>query len=103
MCKKVCNRLSLIFQNGGTCENRFGSYLCICPAGYAGTNCAGRSDGSATATRCGSNPCGLNGVCTDLTATTYRCTCSAGERDLEVRCIATSAWKNIAWQPRSLP
>ena len=26
-------------QNGGTCENKKGTYKCICPDGYAGFNC----------------------------------------------------------------
>ena len=26
-------------QNGGTCQNKVGTYKCVCPSGYSGFNC----------------------------------------------------------------
>lgn len=34
-----CEGSSNPCQNGGTCENKVGTYKCICPDGITGFNC----------------------------------------------------------------
>ena len=35
-----CSNDEIVCFNGGTCENRVGSYSCICPSGWTGSQCA---------------------------------------------------------------
>ncbi|TRZ01243.1 hypothetical protein DNTS_014817 [Danionella cerebrum] len=77
-------------QNGGRCENRVGSYRCICQPGYNGINCQTNIDD------CSSNPCRNGGTCVDKVGQ-YLCECRAGfygERcETEVdECASNPCW-----------
>ena len=58
-------------QNGGTCEDQVGSYICLCTDGYEGSLCEDNSDD------CNPNPCLNGGSCTD-DINSYMCNCSPG-------------------------
>ncbi|KAL9959813.1 hypothetical protein ACROYT_G033169 [Oculina patagonica] len=58
--------------NDGTCMEHAGSYFCICPAAYFGSNCDKVSD------PCTPNPCKNTGACQILPLNAYHCTCSSG-------------------------
>ena len=60
-------------QNGGTCSNNAGGYVCRCPANYGGVNCQFSTNCVA-----GQNPC-LNGAaCVKSFDGSYTCTCTPG-------------------------
>uniref|UniRef100_H2Z1V1 Sushi, von Willebrand factor type A, EGF and pentraxin domain-containing protein 1 n=1 Tax=Ciona savignyi TaxID=51511 RepID=H2Z1V1_CIOSA len=58
-------------DNEGTCEPSPAGFICICQAGYVGTNCETNFD------ECASNPCENGGVCSDL-INQYSCECALG-------------------------
>ncbi|CAL4074954.1 unnamed protein product, partial [Meganyctiphanes norvegica] len=65
--------------NGGTCEDRHGSYLCKCHPRYFGSQC------QCDAKPCDSNPCINNGHCVNIdtnkclnASKRYRCNCPSG-------------------------
>lgn len=58
-------------QNGGTCADQVGSYICLCAPGYEGSNCGNDSN------ECDLEPC-LNGGQYVDGDNEYKCTCSSG-------------------------
>src|SRR4051794_17629960 len=58
-------------QNGGTCADGIGSYICTCPAGYSDKQC------STNINECASSPCTRGGTCTDGLAS-FTCLCASG-------------------------
>ena len=58
-------------NNGATCEDRVNGYLCLCAAGYTGTNC------NTNINDCSPNPCLHGGSCTDG-VNSFTCSCAAG-------------------------
>jgi len=61
-------------QNGGSCRDRVGGFICFCPYGWGGSNCEiDVKDG------CESNPCRNGAQCTDTSnGIGYRCACQNG-------------------------
>ena len=61
-------------RNSGTCINDFvnGLHKCICPPYATGRNC------EIYLGPCYVNPCLNNGNCTEISPTTYRCSCTFG-------------------------
>ncbi|XP_014215868.1 protein crumbs [Copidosoma floridanum] len=57
-------------KNGGHCLDRFNSYVCECPAGYAEDDCAIDID------ECQKNKCAHNSTCVDGVAN-YTCNCDS--------------------------
>ncbi len=55
---------------GGTCDNRDGSYACLCEPGYDGDECTDVDE-------CAGDPCGANGTCSNE-AGGYTCACADG-------------------------
>ncbi|XP_052828928.1 protein crumbs isoform X1 [Octopus bimaculoides] len=63
-------------QNGGSCKNNVGSYVCICPNNYLGNNCHLEDP-------CSKNPCQNKGNCSyqpsqDKTKPNFTCACFPG-------------------------
>ncbi|XP_065061722.1 MAM and LDL-receptor class A domain-containing protein 1-like isoform X22 [Rhopilema esculentum] len=58
-------------QNGGSCSNSGGSYMCVCPSGFTGLNC------ETTVNACASNPCQNGGSCYS-SGGSYMCVCPSG-------------------------
>ncbi|XP_073237998.1 uncharacterized protein [Porites lutea] len=58
-------------QNGGTCVNNNGDYICRCKPGYQGKNC------EQDVNECNSRPCRNGGTCQNLPGS-YRCQCKPG-------------------------
>ncbi|XP_078671849.1 MAM and LDL-receptor class A domain-containing protein 2-like [Branchiostoma floridae x Branchiostoma belcheri] len=58
-------------QNGGTCQDGLGQYMCTCPSGWHGTQCELDNDA------CASYPCRNGGTCNDG-PTGYVCACAPG-------------------------
>ena len=58
-------------QNGGTCEEIPGDYLCSCVFGWGGKDCGINTDD------CYPEPCLNGGTCTDLLGS-YECSCPVG-------------------------
>ena len=58
-------------ENGGTCADEVGRFLCSCAPGFSGTTCAVNIDD------CVSHPCAHGGTCIDGIAS-YTCECAAG-------------------------
>ncbi|XP_058556115.1 protein crumbs homolog 1 isoform X1 [Neofelis nebulosa] len=56
--------------HGGSCEDIYSSYHCLCPLGWSGTRCELNID------ECFSNPC-IHGNCSDRVAA-YHCRCEPG-------------------------
>ena len=63
-----CQVTSNLCQNGGTCHDQAGSYICSCVSGWKGRNCEINEDD------CVPNPCLNNGTCIDKVAR-YECQC----------------------------
>jgi len=59
-------------QNGGTCENRFGGFYCVCVSGWTGFDCSVNIDD------CADRPCYNGGTCHDRVASFY-CECPRGK------------------------
>ena len=66
-----CDEAS-ICQNGGTCKNSVGSYMCICVNGWTGKNCEENIDD------CQLQPCYGGGTCIDKVGY-YICECPYGK------------------------
>ncbi|KAL3881713.1 hypothetical protein ACJMK2_028114 [Sinanodonta woodiana] len=62
---------SIPCQNGGTCTNTLGSYLCNCSPGWTGKNCPDDIN------ECDFDPCENGGNCTNEYGS-YFCNCSLG-------------------------
>merc|ERR1712003_324240 len=60
-------------QNGGECTNTVGSFICLCPQGWEGSNCELDINECEAAT----NPCLNGGSCTN-TDGSYQCLCNNG-------------------------
>jgi len=58
-------------QNGGTCTDTVGSFVCSCAPGFTGTNCESDID------ECDAAPCQNGGICTN-TLGSYSCSCPPG-------------------------
>ncbi|CAH3141405.1 unnamed protein product [Porites lobata] len=58
-------------QNGATCVNNNGDYICRCKPGYQGRNC------EQDVNECNSRPCRNGGTCQNLPGS-YRCQCKPG-------------------------
>ena len=58
-------------EQGGTCVNIFGSYLCNCLPGFSGTRC------ELNINECSSHPCVNGATCLDLRGL-FRCICVRG-------------------------
>ena len=58
-------------QNGGTCTDDVGGYICTCQPGFTGTDCEINIDD------CSPNPCLNGGTCVDG-VDSYFCSCAAG-------------------------
>ena len=58
-------------MNGGQCNHRNNSYICICPSGFIGHSC------ETDVNECSSNPCVNQGTCTDGPGD-FSCDCSTG-------------------------
>ena len=73
MCICTLSDECLVFpcQNGGTCVDLVGDYVCQCARGYTGKNCDMDID------ECASSPCQNDGVCNDF-INAYSCTCARG-------------------------
>ena len=57
-------------QNGGTCADQVGSYICLCGHGYEGSNCGSNFD------ECDPDPCLNGGQCVDG-VNRHTCTCTS--------------------------
>ncbi len=64
---------------GGTCDNRDGSYACLCEPGYDGDECTDVDE-------CAGDPCGDSGTCSNE-AGGYTCACAGGFRFDDVTCV----------------
>ncbi|XP_038138318.1 sushi, nidogen and EGF-like domain-containing protein 1 [Cyprinodon tularosa] len=71
VCKEINECLSQPCLNGGSCQNKIGSYKCVCLAGFSGKHCQIEQDG------CESSPCLNGGVCRGYRQY-YVCTCKDG-------------------------
>lgn len=59
-------------QNGGTCSNLMGSYVCVCVNGWSGPDCSENIDDCATAA------CSPGSTCVDRVAH-FLCLCPYGK------------------------
>lgn len=59
-------------QNGGTCTNLLGSYVCVCVNGWSGPDCSENIDDCATAS------CTQGSTCIDRVASFF-CICPTGK------------------------
>ncbi|MEQ2193944.1 hypothetical protein XENOCAPTIV_019112 [Xenoophorus captivus] len=59
-------------QNGGTCSNLFGSYVCVCVNGWSGPDCSENIDDCMTAA------CSPGSTCIDRVAS-FICLCPHGK------------------------
>jgi len=59
-------------QNGGTCSNVIGSYVCVCVNGWSGPDCSENIDDCATAA------CSPGSTCIDRVAS-FICVCPYGK------------------------
>lgn len=59
-------------QNGGTCSNLIGSYVCVCVNGWSGPDCSENIDDCATAA------CSPGSTCIDRVAS-FVCLCPHGK------------------------
>uniref|UniRef100_A0A3P9PLS5 Sushi, nidogen and EGF like domains 1 n=1 Tax=Poecilia reticulata TaxID=8081 RepID=A0A3P9PLS5_POERE len=71
VCKEINECLSQPCLNGGSCQNKIGSYKCVCKNGFSGKRCQIEQDG------CESSPCLNGGVCRGYRQY-YVCTCKDG-------------------------
>ncbi|KAI1693664.1 amiloride-sensitive sodium channel domain-containing protein [Ditylenchus destructor] len=93
----VCNKKKNRCRNGGLCfYNGTGEYLCRCPAGYTGRDCA-------KPTACAQNPCQHGGICSEDygkdSKSNYTCDCLdiwAGEKCEVFNACARNPCKNDA-------
>lgn len=67
-----CELYPNICQNGGTCNNLPGKYLCVCVNGWTGPHCEENIDD------CKGNPCYNGGTCEDRIGY-YFCNCTPGK------------------------
>ena len=68
-----CQATPNLCQNGGTCQNLPGSFICVCVNGWNGTYCQTNIDD------CGPiNPCYNGGTCIDRVGY-YQCQCPQGK------------------------
>lgn len=64
-------------QNGGTCSNVIGSYVCVCVNGWSGPDCSENIDDCATAA------CDQGSTCIDRVAS-FLCMCPPGKTGMAV-------------------
>ncbi|XP_014854595.1 PREDICTED: sushi, nidogen and EGF-like domain-containing protein 1, partial [Poecilia mexicana] len=71
VCKEINECLSQPCLNGGSCQNKIGSYKCVCKDGFGGKRC------QIDANECLSEPCMNKGTCEDQPGS-YLCHCPQG-------------------------
>ncbi|XP_054916683.1 sushi, nidogen and EGF-like domain-containing protein 1 isoform X1 [Poeciliopsis prolifica] len=71
VCKEINECLSQPCLNGGSCQNKIGSYKCVCKDGFSGKRC------QIDTNECLSEPCMNKGTCEDQPGS-YLCHCPQG-------------------------
>ncbi|XP_041862481.1 sushi, nidogen and EGF-like domain-containing protein 1 isoform X2 [Melanotaenia boesemani] len=71
VCEEINECLSQPCLNGGTCQNKIGSYQCVCKEGFSGNRC------QIDINECLSEPCMNRGTCEDGPGS-YLCHCQQG-------------------------
>uniref|UniRef100_A0A8D2ZIQ1 Sushi, nidogen and EGF-like domains 1 n=1 Tax=Scophthalmus maximus TaxID=52904 RepID=A0A8D2ZIQ1_SCOMX len=82
VCEEINACVSQPCLNGGTCQNKGGSYQCVCSDGFSGNRC------QTDINECLSEPCKHGGTCEDQPGS-YLCHCPQGFKgpDLEDPCV----------------
>ena len=67
-------------KNGATCNNLYGSYLCLCVNGFTDVDCGTNIDD------CADHSCYNGGTCRDQVGY-YTCDCPPGKTGKDVMCL----------------